>query len=377
MSDRRMIGRVTMTLVLAGTLMGALGACGTSGSRAGSAQEGIYESELEKDPYYRSGYRLVWRSFPQVNPGQRPMIVQRVGDAIAFQDTANTLSMVEDATGRIRWAASMGKPIEKFVGVDRVGDRLLVASESELQFLDISNGQLLDRQRLSVLANTPPVVIPPTAVIGSSTGEVYGHDIRVGVRVWGVQMNGPISSPVIRLGGDDIGVVSQGGQIIMLDSQEGTSAGRRATLFSGISNRAITDGAQMYVAGLDQSVWAYDNQTGQRAWRFRTQSRLDAQPLVADGVVVVYAEREGLLGIDARTGAEFWAQPEAKGDAVGAHRGEAALWDGTTLSIVSLRDGSIRSQETLPGIDRLIAGDKGVMYGVDINGVISKYEPLS
>ena len=333
--------------------------------------------DIEQDPYYRSGLRLVWRSYPQVAPGAGVLFFRPLGDVHAFQDTSNTFSLIEDATGRIRWNASLGRPLEKFVGAARYRGSVLATSESEIRFLDLDNGALLDRQRLSVLSNTRPVITGSIAVMGSSTGEVFGHELSVGVRNWGVDLEGPIEAPVVDLGRTDVGVVSAGGEVIMLDARSGTSNGRRARLFGGVESRPVTDGRTMYVASLDQSVWAYDIRTGRRSWRHRTQSELTAQPIVASDVFIVDAEREGLMGLDAASGERLWTQQDAGGDAVMAYAEQVFLWDGERLSVVALRDGSVRSSEVLPGIVDVVAGEDGIVFVVDRNGVVSKYEPLS
>ncbi|GAB4544454.1 MAG: hypothetical protein Tsb0013_01600 [Phycisphaerales bacterium] len=361
-------------LMLAGPL--AMTGC-ENGSR--SSRDDRFQTtavDLENDPYYQSGLRLVWRAYPQVGERARPLYCDVLGGDLAFQDTSNTLSLIEGTTGRVRWTAALGQPLERFLGAAREGETVITASESELQFLDIQNGQLLDRQRLDPLANTRPVVIWPLAVMGSATGEVFAHDMRVGVRVWSVDLRGPINAPVVSLGGDDIGAVSEGGEVIMLDAGSGTSGGRRATLFDGMATAPVTDGAQLYVAGLDQSVWAYRIENGRRSWRHRTQSELTAQPVIGGGVLVLHAAREGLIGLNAQTGERLWSQPDARGDGVVASDTSATLWDGQTLTVVSLRDGSIRSQVELPGIKWVYPGQEGVVFAVAENGVVSKYEPL-
>ena len=372
MSTMTRLARTLLLPALAGAL---LSAC----ESAPRTQEDRFRSgitDLETDPYYQSGLRLVWRAYPEQGRNESPLYFDIVEGDAAFQDTGNTLSFIEGPTGRVRWPASLGRPLEKFVGATRLAAALIVASESEEQLLDVETGQLLDRQRLSVLANTSPVLVPPQIIVGSSTGEIYAHDLRVGVRTWSVKLNGPINSPVIKLGGRDIGAVSEGGELIMLDTRSGASGGRRAMLFDGVENQPITDGSQMYVAGLDQSVWAYDIDSGSRVWRHRTQSPMSSDPVVGGGVVVVHAKREGLLGLNAQNGERLWAQPDAMGDGVYTTDTAVTLWDGTTLSVVSLRDGAIRTQYELPGIKWVRADDDGIVYTVAHDGVVSKYEPL-
>lgn len=372
-THRIVLATLTLAFALVPSLV--LGGCANSAPARPDAPDYAVD-DIREDPFYKSGLRLVWRAYPQVGTRERPLFLEPVGDALTFQDTGNTLSLIEDTTGRIRWTASLGRPLEKFVGTTRRGGSIIAASESELQFLDIQNGQLVDRQRLAVLANTKPVLVSGVAVMGSTTGEVFGHDLSVGVRRWGVALDGPIITPVVPVGGRDVALVSAGGEVIILNALEGVSSGRRTTLFDGVSTSVVADNGQIYIAGLDQSVWAYNIETGRRVWRHRTESRLDQQPLVSDGVVVVYAEREGLLGLDARSGDVLWTQSDAPGHAVAARGSAVYIWNGTTLRVVSLRDGSVRSQVELPGIVQFVDGENGILYVVDVAGVVSKFEPL-
>ncbi len=355
----------------------ALGACNSTGpgSDAQSASA-RHSGDLQDDPYFKSGLRLVWRAFPEQGTGQRVRFITPTRDVVLFQDTGNTLSLIEDESGRVRWTVSLGQSLEKFVGVARFDNSIIAASETELQFFDVQNGGLTDRQRLSGLANTPPVIVNPIAVFGTSTGRLFGHDLSIGVRRWEVQLDGPVTAPVVPAGGRDFAAVSAGGEFIIANAFNGTSAGRRGQLFDDVSTEVVTDGSNVYIAGLDQSVWAYSLANGDRVWRYRTESELDSQPIVAEGTVIVHADREGLLGIDARNGDLRWRNTDAMGDAIGTFGNEVYLWDGSTLTVIAISDGSVRSSEVLPGILEVVVAQDGVIYAVGADGVVSKYQPL-
>ena len=91
------------------------------------------------------------------------------------------------------------------------------------------------------------------------------------------------------------------------------------------SSPAIKDGA-VYIGVRDEDgvskngLLAVDLATGQRHWRFTTQSQVQTSPAVQDGVVFAAEVRGTLYGIDARTGQELWRRVTAV-EADGVQRG--------------------------------------------------------
>jgi len=71
------------------------------------------------------------------------------------------------------------------------------------------------------------------------------------------------------------------------------------------STPAIVDGI-VYVAGVEDYLFALDAETGQEKWRFQTPKGSMNSPSVADGVVYISSGDETLYAVDAETGKEIW-----------------------------------------------------------------------
>ena len=345
--------------------------------------------DLQNDPFYKLGYSLQWRGYPGLGPLADPLYFDVEGELATFQDTDNTLSLIETDTGRVRWSVSLGDSLEKFVGnafasgrAVRTGDLadgrvVIAAGETELQIFDAETGNLIDRQRLSDLANTQPIVNEPSIILGSTTGQVFAHDLPVGVKVWGVDLRGAIDNQMVLMDNRSLGVVSNAGDVIMLDIERGTSNGRRERLFEGVATSPVTDGDTLYVASLDQSIYAFGVRDARRQWRVRTESPLRSQPALHEGLLMLHIPREGFVALDARTGQRVWTTDDVEGEVVATRPQEVLVWNENTgeMILLDLSDGDELQRLAIPNIDRF-KQHEGVLYAIERNGVVSKYAAL-
>src|SRR4029079_10954247 len=85
-------------------------------------------------------------------------------------------------------------------------------------------------------------------------------------------------------------------------------------LFCGISSSPMVVGKYVYVmpGGPKASVVALDKETGAVAWQAGSDAATYASPMVTtlgDKQVVVFLTREGLVGLDDKTGKEYFRVP--------------------------------------------------------------------
>ena len=366
---RRRARRIRATLALTLLACAPLAACSTGGSRGQYGQ-----GEIFTDPWADLGYRLDWRGFP-VLTGRRGAERTDVFDiGILVQDTQNTITLMDPDTGRNLWVTQVGRPATRFVGNGVYEDSVLVCSDNEVYFLDAQTGTITDRQSIAVVVNTPPVVMGETAVFGSATGEVVGHSLYSGFKMWGYLLGGSMQAPPVAVG-QRVGAVSEAGDVLFVRPENGSSSGR-ASIFGGLDNRPVADARTMYVASLDQSVYAFSGDDGRRVWRYRTESPITAQPAVAMGMLCVMIPGEGLVALDALTGDRLWANPELSGEVVGSLEDELLFWDGRTLHALSADAGEVVASLPLSGAREVFCSpvEDGDLYVVT-NDAVAKYSP--
>lgn len=333
------------------------------------------QAPIDHEAYARLGYRIEWRGFPVMTRNARVAQFDVLGDAIIVQDSANTVTAMETGSGRNRWATQLATPLTRFVGNTRVDNTLLASSDSELFVIDMQTGAQLARQKLAVVVNTRPVVKGDVAVFGGAGGQALGHNLTTGFKQWGYMLRGAIDARPAAVG-DLVGVVSQTGDVIIIDPATGSSTGRGRT-FAGLANNPVGSPAALYVASLDQSVYAFAAYGAQRLWRHRAEQPITDQPTLAGDRLYVAIPGAGLLAFDAATGDVLWTAKGVRGTVVGERDKRLIVWDGARAILIDPQTGDVLDTIPLPRVSRvaLDAFTDGNLFTTTADGVVSKFTP--
>lgn len=365
--------------------LGVLGLAVLSGCRSiqpkpaeetASAQSMQADAE-DRPAHARLGYRLDWRGHAASPTNAEVHLFLPLGDALVYHDTRNNLTILDNDTGRIRWSMSLGSPLTRFVGHARIGDRLVTASDTDAQLFDLRTGDLVDRMRLEAIANSGPVIMGPLAVFGSATGEAYAIRISGGFKQWGHMLGGPITARPTRVDAETVAFVSDVGDVIFIDAESGSAFGRRQKIFGGTRTNPVTDGRNVYIAGLDQSVWAFNAEDGRLRWRLRTETPITAQPRVWRDRVFVDLPRRGFTAINTVDGSVAWSNDTIRGEAIGARAGNLIVWDGSDAVVVDRQRGDVIERVPFGGFARVLTEtfEDGSLFTVSNDGTIHKYSP--
>lgn len=330
---------------------------------------------VEANPIRDMGYRLAWQGSSIISRRASVKHVDVTGGLVLVHTTSNTLSVLDTSTGRILWSRDMGSPLKNFVGNERIDDeRLLIASEGQLFYLDARTGELLDRQDLASLASTDPVIAGNLVLMGTETGELLAHNMLSGVKQWGYQLRGSIDARPVDLGGP-IGVVSSTGDVLVVQpGRIGESTALRR-VFDGATASPVGDANTIYVASLDQSLWAINTNGGDVRWRTRTSFPLTDQPTLDNGVLYQAIPRRGLVAFDAASGDETWTLEGVRGSVIGAIGDDPLLWDGAALHRLDGGTGQVITSAPLDDVAEIVVDGfrDGDLYVVRSSGEVLKY----
>lgn len=377
---------VASLAALAGVVAGCEGGGGRS-SAGGPARSAVSYGETSALPAVQKaesfdamttlGYRAEWVGYAVMPGGRRVRYADVFDDVIAVHNSGNLLSVLESSTGAVRWSLELGSPLERFVGTARSasGD-ILACQQGEIMVLDAKTGVLKDRQRLAVIANTAPAVVGNMVIFGCPTGEVLAHNLISGYKQWGHMLSGTVTADPVRVGENNVAVVSAGGDVVILDARRGTQIGR-SKIFGGSDAAPGASDSAVFVASLDQSVWGFSETGGRELWRVRTERPLREPPVFHEGNVYVAVPEQGLVCLSASDGVRQWTAAGVGGSVIGVRGGRLLVWDGRIATTIDPQRGDVIARVELPGLQSLNpdAFVDGNLFAVGIRGEVGKFSP--
>jgi len=130
-------------------------------------------------------------------------------------------------------------------------------------------------------------------------------------------------------------------------------------------------------------VYAFSSDGG-LVWRYPTADKLDEQPSVwvpggnvANTILYVSIPSEGLTAFVGNTGEKIWAAPGIGGTVATVRDNDPLVVDGSTVTLLDGRDGSIIEQFEAPGLDYVLTDDveAGSIFAVASDGHLAKFSP--
>lgn len=366
-------GSIGFAAVGAVALLWCAGGCASGdGSGSGGGTSAAILSASVHESWAEIGYRLDWQGFAPVPRGERVTDVEVASEYVVVQDSSSAVTVLEKGDGSLRWSNQLATRLTKFVGVHGTESTVWAMSQGELIGMDVGSGAITTRQTFARVVNTAPLVSGGVAVFGTPTGEVLAHLTSNGVKLWGFQTPGAITAPPVDVDGV-AAVVSQSGDVVFLDPQSGTLYGR-GRMFDGIASRPVSGDGAVYVAGLDQSLWAFEA-SGAVRWRYRTEHALRSQPVYHAGSVYCPIPGQGLVCLDARSGRTRWSSAEAGGTVVAERNGMLVVHHGGEVLLIDARDGGIVERESIPDVAMIVAEGftDGALYAVSRGGSVSRF----
>ncbi len=368
---------------MAAALVAALatGGCVDAGARLDpgqtrSVEARAAEAEIDFEAYARLGYNYSWRGYPVIGRRAQVQHFDVFDDTVIVQDSLNTMTALEASSGRNRWSNTLGQPLTRFLGNVRVDDRILSSSDNELFILDVATGEVSERQNLALVVNTRPAVSQGIAVFGTPRGEALGHSLFTKHKAWGYLLSGSIRATPT-LVGPLVGVVSEGGDVIIIDPRDGSST-MRGRIFSGLDNRPVGASDTMFVASRDQSIYAFGARSG-LLWRKRTEYPLTDQPAHHDGRLYQAIPNIGMVALDAGSGEEIWTAEGVRGEVIGMREDRLLVWNeqASRMTLLDPAMGDVLDVVELPGVSQveMTRFRDGDLYTATPSGVIAKFTP--
>ena len=371
--------------MVVGTSVALAGGCngptaGGSGGGRSVAQTTLSRSTDQQaiDDYYLIrpldardlGYRIDWqrRTLTTENSGIKNITVQ--GDSVFVMDGRNFLSRLRKKDGEQLWRVPVADALDEIHGITFIPgmERVFVTSGGDVLVLDSDTGSQIAKQRLGQIANTEPAVFGSFFVYGARNGQVCWHSYEVGHQWRGYQISQSIQLAPLLVDGAVI-VVGSDGRIMVLDAGSASQIWSKK-LLDIVTAPPAAGSRQVYVAGQDQHLWAFDLNTGRNTWRYLTQDPLSDGPVLLGDQVYQQIPSEGLVcfeaePVDEPDGVVRWRAPQVSGSVIGRSGSNLLVWDQEQrrLEVVSIKQGAAALSLDLPGINFILAS---MQQGADL-----------
>jgi len=359
-----------LTLVVAACV---LGSCATSSSTK-DPSAGPLLTDIESSG--KLGYRITWQSTLALPTGETLIEVKPLGNVIALRETGNIVSLLDEATGKIRWRKRVGSQIERLASPVRLQDHLLVCSETRAYFLRLDNGALVDILGLERNAGTAPLIMAGNMIFGSPSGRIFAQDLEHGHPHWQYQMGAAINTQPVEMNGLLFVADLSGGVAVLNPIDGGVIWRNRNPPWGRITAQPAASEAAAYVASEDQKLYAFERTSGTIYWQYLTEHPLTDPPAVLGDYVFQRTRERGLVCLDALTGEELW-RSDVAGTVMQQLNDTLVLRDGNTMNSIDIESGELIESAEWPRAKMIVPADVsgGSLFLAHTDGRIMKLSP--
>lgn len=363
---------------------GATSTAGTSAAANSTATPAETMQELERRYVVgpiaarELGYRVDWQS---LEVGNNVKLFEVSDDSVFALDTRNFLVRLDRETGRRIWRVPVAEPIQEIIGINYIGEKVYLTTGGRLIELDSATGTQTGLQRLEKIANTAPVHVGQFLIYGGRNGQLIWHSHEVAFQWRAYQVSPSINVMPLRVQDDPweygyILTVGNDGRVTLHSAESATMLWDKRLLSNVVAPPAATQSA-VYVASLDQHLWAYDLYTGRNLWRYLTNTPLSDPPIVIEDRLYQQIPTEGLVcfaaaPLDSPGGQIHWRAKNIKGNVIAKRGNRLFVWHrpDRQLTILDAARGGIVERMHLRQATRLVATDLdgGELYAIGEDG---------
>jgi len=335
------------------------------------------------------GYRIVWQTEPQVTLDATAQAMNVTADSAWLGDSAGSVVRVRRDSGETVWRASTIQGVERMISIEHLPaagqDNAYVITELGTTTLDAVTGEIMRRSRFSHLPATEPTVFGPSMIFGTKTGLACWYQYVTGYNWRATTVGGQVLGKVA-ISGETAIAAGTDGNVLAINAPNAAILWTRK-LSAGVEAATAVDDVACYVAGLDQSLWAFDLMRGRVLWQYFTSTPLTNAPVRMGDGLYLQIPGEGLVAFtplpqDKPDGEVQW-KSTAAGNVIGQVGTELMSWcrASRTLSAVDAGTGRVIRTASLPKVE-VIRFDRTAKNGVELlvsstDGRIQRLEPLA
>jgi len=330
---------------------------------------------IEPADAYRIGFNAPrWTTDLGLRDSDTLAEVAILGDVILCVDRpSNMVTSIRASDGAVLWQAKAGADTDLLFEPVRLGDEILINTETRLLRLSMDTGRTVGYSTLEAAVADRPVILGELAVFGGLSGRVFAHNTATGYSSWSRQMSaGIMVRPVAA--GYKVFVADSNGVYGMFDVAAGDSLWKGVT-YGQISAVPVVSPLGVFVACEDQTMYALDRSSGKDRWKYMASSPLKSPPTVIKNTLFLPDPDRGLVALDAVAGGELWTRKDTSAAPITIAGGRLLLNDRTRLLALDPASGKSIAEVPVAPLKTVLLGPQGSLILVGARGRLVRLDP--
>lgn len=297
---------------------------------------------LPQEQLNQLGLTRAW--FGQVNLDRARNQIERAvlhGDRLTVLTSAGVVEDFNALTGESMWIAPVGNQNYPSLGPAGSDDYVAVVNGSTLYVLDRKDGRPIIIRRVGGAPGAAPAISSKFVFVPLASGRIEGYSLTDLKKLtpWYYQSDGrtmvaPLATPHSVIWSTETGFLYVG------DSNAPQMRFRLETGSEIVAPPSYKN-PFVYVGATSGEVFAMQEMTGQRQWKFATGFPVSRTPAPVGDHVFVTSDEPALHCIDAKTGSSIWQTPRISQFAAAGKKRAYGVDDMGTFVIIDIAKGSI------------------------------------
>jgi outer membrane protein assembly factor BamB len=327
---------------------------------------------VPQDELQRVGLTRDW--FGQVRVNHARNRLERAvlrGDRLTTLTTAGVMQDFNALTGALYWTAPIGNEDYPSLGPACSDKYVALVNGSTLYILDRTDGRPVDIRKIGGAPGASPALSEKYVFVPTVSGRIEGYSLEnFKLRTpWYYQCSGrTMIAPLVT---PDSVVWSSDSGIVYVGNSENPAMRFRLETGSEILASPSYKKPLVFVASLAGEVFAMQEMTGKRQWKYATGFPVSRSVAPVGDVVFATSEEPALHCIDAKTGAAIWVAPHVMQFAAASKTRVYCVDDLGGLVVLDAAKGSVLGRITTDHpIHSLVNDQTDRLYLVSGDGVI-------
>jgi outer membrane protein assembly factor BamB len=317
------------------------------------------------------GLERAW--FAQVRLDRARNQVERAvlaNDRLVVLTTAGVVQEMNAQTGETLWIASVGNPQYPNLGPAVSEQHVALINGSTLYVLDRSDGRPVKVRRIGGAPGAAPALTKGHVLVPLLNGRVVGFPLDKEVLTpWYYQSYGRAKVPPLVTEGSFVWATDTGH--LYIGKSDELAIRSRLETGSEITSPPAYRKPFVYVATLAGEVFAIEEATGRKRWKYATGYTINRAPATVGDRVYVTSDEPSLHSIDAETGISKWEAPNVAQFAAMSRQRVYAVDELGALNVLDADTGSLIGRMPGDGTTRAMVNDQtDWLYLVSNDGLV-------